>query len=226
MRNGFSFAGLILLAGIGGCSKPQEKEEEPVLPVQVHEPLLERAREAHPVVELEFIGVRELLGDGWRGGLFFFHTNPHATRLAVRSARPYARSTMTLENCQQCHGTGWKLVARPDGPGKFAVACDCGSGERAVLTMNRARIPKRYEHCELSNFEFDGPHARLMQARMAACKFVEEYPLENSGLLLIGSIGVGKTHLAVGIIKELVGSKGIPFRSHYRDCQPICGYDL
>jgi DNA replication protein DnaC len=45
---------------------------------------------------------------------------------------------------------------------------------------------------------------------MEACKFVEEYPLDNTGLLLIGSIGVGKTHLAVGIIKELVVSKGIP----------------
>jgi DNA replication protein DnaC len=44
---------------------------------------------------------------------------------------------------------------------------------------------------------------------MAACKFVEEYPIEQAGLLLIGAIGVGKTHLAVGIIKELIRSKGI-----------------
>ena len=44
---------------------------------------------------------------------------------------------------------------------------------------------------------------------MAACKFAEEYPMEGTGLLLIGSIGVGKTHLAVGIIKELILSKGI-----------------
>src|SRR5947209_5889429 len=44
---------------------------------------------------------------------------------------------------------------------------------------------------------------------MAACKFVEEYPVDNIGLLLIGTIGVGKTHLAVGIIKELILSKGI-----------------
>jgi DNA replication protein DnaC len=47
---------------------------------------------------------------------------------------------------------------------------------------------------------------------MAACKFVEEYhpAHDNTGLLIIGSIGVGKTHLAVGIIKELIASKGIP----------------
>jgi DNA replication protein DnaC len=47
-------------------------------------------------------------------------------------------------------------------------------------------------------------------APLAACKFVEGYPLDNTGLLLIGSIGVGKTHLSVGIIKELLLSKGIP----------------
>ena len=77
--------------------------------------------------------------------------------------------------------------------------------------MSAARIPKRYEHCELSNFEFDGPHAHLMKARMAACRFVEEYSSSNNtGLLLIGNIGTGKTHLAVGIIKELICSKGIP----------------
>src|SRR5262249_3112972 len=62
--------------------------------------------------------------------------------------------------------------------------------------------------CELSNFEFDGPHNGLSSARMAACRFVEEYPLETTGLLLVGSIGVGKTHLAVGIIKEWILGKG------------------
>src|SRR4030081_1399094 len=33
--------------------------------------------------------------------------------------------------------------------------------------------------------------------------------MDDTGLLLIGGIGVGKTHLAVGIIKELVLGKGI-----------------
>ena len=75
--------------------------------------------------------------------------------------------------------------------------------------MAAARIPRRYEHCELSNFEFDGPYRSLAPARMAACKFVEEYPIDKTGLLIIGTIGVGKTHLAVGMIKELILGKGI-----------------
>src|SRR4030081_1526202 len=33
--------------------------------------------------------------------------------------------------------------------------------------------------------------------------------MDDTGLLIIGSIGVGKTHLAVGILKELILSKGI-----------------
>jgi len=38
---------------------------------------------------------------------------------------------------------------------------------------------------------------------------VEEYPLEKTGLLFIGPIGTGKTHLAVGIIQELMRGKGV-----------------
>ena len=72
-----------------------------------------------------------------------------------------------------------------------------------------ARIPKRYEHCELSNFEFEGPQLHLAPARMAACRFVEEYPLDKTGLLLVGNAGSGKTHLAVGIAKALIQEKGI-----------------
>ncbi len=43
-----------------------------------------------------------------------------------------------------------------------------------------------------------------------ACRFVEEYPVDKTGLLLVGTIGTGKTHLAVGIAKALIREKGIP----------------
>jgi DNA replication protein DnaC len=39
---------------------------------------------------------------------------------------------------------------------------------------------------------------------------VEEYPVDKTGLLLVGTIGTGKTHLAVGIAKALIREKGIP----------------
>ena len=118
---------------------------------------------------------------------------------------------MTLSNpmeiCPLCSGTGWKAVTS-DSP-RRVTRCDCRLQARAQSLMAAARIPKRYEHCELSNFEFEGPHRSLASAKLAAGRFVEEFPVENTGLLLIGPIGVGKTHLAVGILKELILSKGV-----------------
>ena len=109
--------------------------------------------------------------------------------------------------CPLCEGTGWKSVSV--GSERRVTRCDCRLQARSQTLLAAARIPRRYEHCELSNFDFDGPHRQLFPARMAACKFVEEYPAENNpGLLLIGSIGVGKTHLAVGILKALVQGRG------------------
>lgn len=113
---------------------------------------------------------------------------------------------VAAEVCPVCGGSGWKPISSD----RRVVRCECRLKARAESLLTSARIPRRYEHCELSNFEFDGPHRHLASARMAACKFVEEYPLDSTGLLLIGSVGVGKTHLAVGIIKELVLSKAIP----------------
>ena len=114
---------------------------------------------------------------------------------------------VATEVCPHCSGTGWRSIA--GGSNSRVTRCNCRLQTRSQALLNAARIPKRYEHCELSNFEFDGSLRGLAAARMAACRFVEEYPVENAGLLLIGSIGVGKTHLAVGIIKELILSKGV-----------------
>jgi DNA replication protein DnaC len=78
--------------------------------------------------------------------------------------------------------------------------------------LGRAHIPKRYEHCSLESYETKFPSSHKTQglAPMQAKRFVESYPLETAGkgLLLTGAIGVGKTHLAVGILQALVAERG------------------
>jgi DNA replication protein DnaC len=78
--------------------------------------------------------------------------------------------------------------------------------------LGRAHIPRRYEHCSLESYETNFPSSNrtLGAAHLRARKFVESYPLETAGtgLLLTGSIGVGKTHLAVGILQALVSERG------------------
>lgn len=113
--------------------------------------------------------------------------------------------------CPVCGGTGWKTVAVP-GKANRVTRCDCRMEVRVSRLLQAAHIPARYEHCTLADFstDFTGAHRSLAAARLAAGRFVEEYPLEKTGLLFIGPIGTGKTHLAVGIIQELVRGKGVP----------------
>lgn len=93
------------------------------------------------------------------------------------------------------------------------VRCECRRKERAGRLLSAAKIPARYEHCELGTFQYDPydkEQAGLGTAVHFAGRFVEEYPVEKTGLLLVGSVGVGKTHLAVGILKALIRDKGVP----------------
>ncbi len=112
--------------------------------------------------------------------------------------------------CPLCGGSGWKTIAI-EGKASRVTRCDCRIDARVTRLLQAAHIPARYEHCTLADFatDFTGAHRSLAAARLAAGRFVEEYPIEKTGLLLIGPIGTGKTHLAVGIIQELVRSKGV-----------------
>jgi len=113
--------------------------------------------------------------------------------------------------CPICEGAGFRVVRRDDGV-QFAEDCVCRLEQRTQRMMNRAQIPRRYEHCTLDSYEsgFSGAHRTLSAAHLRARKFVESYPLDSvgTGLLLTGSIGVGKTHLAVGILQALVAERG------------------
>lgn len=122
---------------------------------------------------------------------------------------------MALENCPLCRGTGWKLVPRSDNTaGRVAVACDCGMQQRSDRVIERAHIPKRYEHCDFQNYETEladgtiytaAQAETLKRAKMTVQAFVREYPAgDQAGLLLMGNSGVGKTHLAIAALRELL----------------------
>jgi DNA replication protein DnaC len=118
--------------------------------------------------------------------------------------------TPTPEPCSVCGDTGWRTIA--GGKEREVVRCDCRVKERGDRLLAAAHLPARYAHCELSNFRCDSEDKSaksIWQARFHAGRFVEEYPVDKTGLLFVGTVGVGKTHLAVGIIKDLIREKGI-----------------
>jgi DNA replication protein DnaC len=113
--------------------------------------------------------------------------------------------------CAVCNDTGWRTITR--GKEREVVRCECRLKSRGERLLAAAKIPPRYEHCDLSTFKCDqddkDQHS-LAKAKLYAGRFVEEYPTEKTGLLFVGSVGVGKTHLAVGILKALIRDKGVP----------------
>ena len=99
----------------------------------------------------------------------------------------------------------------------WAVPCDCTYGDRCEREFARARIPERYRHCDFENFETDTDaegaspdqlevwNSSLIHAKLMVRRFAEEFTSEaEHGLLLMGTCGVGKTHLAVAALKQIV----------------------
>jgi DNA replication protein DnaC len=118
--------------------------------------------------------------------------------------------TTTAESCPICNGTGWQV--RQGENEREVVRCQCRMRNRSERLLATAQIPERYQHCELENFKYD-PEDKAQKsigaAKTFAGRFIEGYPVEKTGLLLVGSVGVGKTHLSVAIIKALIREKGI-----------------
>ena len=125
------------------------------------------------------------------------------------------------ELCPICEGAGLRLVERADGS-RVAQECVCRAQKRVDKLVEQARIPQRYAHCTLDDYvpNYAGNNRTLNAALLQARNFVKAYPFDTggNGLLLTGSIGVGKTHLAVGMLQALVaerGAKGLFY--DYRD---------
>ena len=116
-----------------------------------------------------------------------------------------------VEVCSICDGSGLEIVQ--ENGRQVARPCKCRIERRSARMLERARIPKRYQHCTLDSYEsgFRGADKSLKSARMMVQRFVEGYPVETDGkgLLLTGDIGVGKTHVAVGLLKELIVKRGV-----------------
>ncbi len=112
--------------------------------------------------------------------------------------------------CTICNGVG--LVRVIDAAGNWVSRpCECQEAEREQRRLAAAHIPARYRDCTLDTFHvYHGADRLLAEALTTARRFVDEYPVDTAGkgLLFTGPMGVGKTHLAVGVLQRLVRERG------------------
>jgi len=121
-------------------------------------------------------------------------------------------------DCEKCDNTGW--IIEDDKP---AVKCSCQIIKLKKNLLQKSNVPKRYLVCDFENFELPqfSPQKKsrnvnwdtrysLKTAKEKSLEFVEKYPYVDKGILFMGTPGVGKTHLAVSIIKALIEKKAVP----------------
>jgi DNA replication protein DnaC len=115
------------------------------------------------------------------------------------------KSMEKTNECPTCKGTGWKTVEVE--ATRLVKRCECFEKSRQDRQVGSAQIPARYEGCSFENFT--PLNEKLSLAKTMAVRFVDDYPIVDCGLLILGPCGVGKTHLAVSILKALIYKNGI-----------------
>jgi DNA replication protein DnaC len=123
------------------------------------------------------------------------------------------------ESCPKCHGRGWVVAA--DGGAGTARRCSCQEAEAGPRLLEAAGVPERYRHCRLEHFKTDGKPASLTRARELCRRYIEEFAdldgrTTQTGLVLIGPPGTGKTHLAAATLMELI--RRFQIRGRFVDC--------
>lgn len=99
--------------------------------------------------------------------------------------------------CHICNDTGWKYTE------KGVVKCECQLSYKQNSILKALNIPARYQHATLDNYKAMSKFGHnILIDRIKEYIYSDEYK-EGKGFFFYGTHGVGKTHLAVSILKEL-----------------------
>jgi DNA replication protein DnaC len=107
--------------------------------------------------------------------------------------------------CALCDDSGWKPI--DDHGVRRVVRCDCWRDRIVHDRLTQAGIPARYKHCTLDTLRTYNDS--LKEAVVKARRFVDAFPVVDKGLLFLGLAGVGKTHLAAGILRAVIERTGV-----------------
>ena len=116
-------------------------------------------------------------------------------------------------NCEKCDGEGRIFTQKEDGR-SFLTDCSCRVFQNRLRLLNGAGISGKFSRADFESYETSKPfHDSQKKAKSRALDFILDFRKAggalNRGLVFMGGPGLGKTHLAVALIKSLILEDGI-----------------
>ena len=104
-------------------------------------------------------------------------------------------------SCEVCGGRG--QIFEEDESGVSTIReCACAVLTQRLAKLNEAGVPGKFADAQFETFNPVGDSQK--QAKSKAKDFVKDFGKTGQGLLFMGRPGLGKTHLAVSVIKALI----------------------
>jgi DNA replication protein DnaC len=120
-----------------------------------------------------------------------------------------SRAPQTAEKrstCQECGGIG--LIRTAPNASK---PCSCQVAQGIASRLQRAFFPAAFESADFAGYKVDPNNQRAVDL---AKKYIAAFIPGNTeiGLMFTGTVGTGKTHLAIAIARQLIEERGITAR--------------
>ena len=135
-------------------------------------------------------------------------------RFFAREGKMVAAPCSCARKCPRCEGLG-RLYERDARGYSVMRGCSCGADPRKISLLNGLQIPGKFADKTLDGYKPYSPTQARALAR--GRRFVDELVPggEIRALCFFGPPGTGKTHLLVGMLRELAWKKGI--RGRYEE---------
>ncbi len=121
--------------------------------------------------------------------------------------------------CGVCSGDG-NIYCEDERGLSYTKPCECALLRRRLERFNHAGVPGVFLDASFETYHTASPcHPSQKLAKRKAQDFVKDFGKSDKGLVFIGDAGLGKTHLAVAVLKQLTLEKGV-------DCKFVDFFNL
>lgn len=112
--------------------------------------------------------------------------------------------------CDSCRDSGFVELTRAGN--RYMRQCDCTRRAAAERRLRNAGIPAKFADACFARFKADPAAQNAASAKLVCERMVEEFLMRRGGqgVLLTGTCGVGKTHLATAALKAAMTAYGVP----------------